>query len=655
MKITPILCITLFVIAAAVSAQVHSESSGPAPSPADVEKPLEIKQWYETRSGVIYAITRERGFLISLDQGATWKPRNDGLPTHIIYPFKGEAIRPLTALSVDPRAEHRVAVTTSTGLYVSTNAGTTWDELPIQEPIKKSAYITAVSLCSENKNRYIIGTSFSGIFETTDGGETWEERPENLDILYRGAGFYEDITGVSTIPANPDQIIISCGFGNGIYRTSENGISLERIPFPGDKRREHIKALIHTVPNSGETGGGNLRIITDDRTWTYATEREAWDWERHPQFAKQPEPDTRKKERLARSSHRFGIYLGARNGSGETLDGYLDFIEEHECNALTIDVKNDRGIITYNTELGLPREIGAVYEQFDLEELLKKAHDRGIYVIGRLVVFKDEKLYHYKENKYAIWDTDDNGPWGYRFKVENEETGETYIEQREFWVDPYSEFVWNYNVALAEELEERGMDEIQFDYIRFPSDGDFNGVEYRYRRDGMIKTEAIESFLKIAREKISIPISTDLYGFNSWYKMGNWIGQSIEVISHYADVICPMFYPSHFPRSFMEKTPYLDRAEQIYREGSDRAAVIVEGRSVIRPYIQAFLIGGELKFEKPTYTNYLIKQIEGTLSSEASGFTLWNNSNRYYMVTIPLNKYVKRDSQPEEGKEVLLN
>ena len=618
-----------------------------------MEKPLEILQWYETGSGVFYAITREHGFLISVDRGETWSQRNEGLPTHIIYPFTGEAIRPLTALSVGPQAENRVAVTTTTGLYVSSNAGTTWEELPIQEPIKKSAYISAVSLCSENRNRYIVGTSFSGIFETTNSGETWKKRPENLDILYRGAGFYEAITGVSTIPSEPESIIIACGFGNGLYRTGPDGSSLERIAFPGDSRSEHIRTVSYAIEE--DNNALKLQIISEERTWTYSTQRDSWEWEKHPSFAQRPALDAPKKDRLALSSNRYGIYLGARNGSGEALDGYLDFLEEHECNSLTIDVKNDHGIITYNTDLDLPREIGAVYEQFDIEELVKKAHERGIYVIGRLVVFKDRKLYNYKDNTYAIWNADDNGPWGHRFKVENEETGKIHFEQREFWVDPYSEFVWNYNVALGEELEERGIDEIQFDYIRFPSDGDFKGIRYRHRRNGMIKTEAIESFLKIARERITIPISTDLYGFNSWYKMGNWIGQSIEVISHYVDVICPMFYPSHFPRSFMEKSPYLERAEQIYREGSDRAAVIVEGRSVIRPYIQAFLIGGELKFEKPTYTNYLIKQIEGTHASQASGFTLWNNSNRYYMVTIPLNKYVKRDTESEEGKEVLLN
>jgi hypothetical protein len=275
-------------------------------------------------------------------------------------------------------------------------------------------------------------------------------------------------------------------------------------------------------------------------------------------------------------------------------------------------------------------------------------------VIARIVVFKDRQLYSYDDYTYAVWNSEKNSAWGHKFKIVDKETEEVRYEQREHWVDPFSQFVWDYNISIAEELQKRGIDEIQFDYIRFPSDGNFSGVTYRNRKNNMTKMEAIESFLKKAREVVSIPISTDLYGFNSWYKMGNWIGQSIQMISRYADAICPMFYPSHFPRTFMENEPYLERAQKLYKEGSDRAAVLVEGKSIIRPYIQAFLMGGELKFEEPTYTDYLLKQLQGTKDSAASGFTLWNNSNSYYMVTVPLNTFVRTEPETEE-EESLLN
>jgi len=148
----------------------------------------------------------------------------------------------------------------------------------------------------------------------------------------------------------------------------------------------------------------------------------------------------------------------------------------------------------------------------------------------------------------------------------------------------------------------------------------------------MIKTEAIESFLKKVREKVDARISIDLYGFNSWYRMGNWIGQDLGRLSHYADVICPMYYPSHFPSSFLSDLEYVERAFRIYSEGTERARIITEGRSRIRPYVQAFLMGRELAMEEPEYHRYLNRQIEGTYLGGGSGYTLWNNMNRYYMV-----------------------
>jgi len=100
-----------------------------------------------------------------------------------------------------------------------------------------------------------------------------------------------------------------------------------------------------------------------------------------------------------------------------------------------------------------------------------------------------------------------------------------------------------------------------------------------------------------------------------------------------------MYYPSHFPRQFMQDLPYLERAEQIYREGSARSAAIVRGRSIIRPYVQAFLLPFEYYMEEPEYSEYLTRQLTGTVESPASGFTLWNNTNRYYMVTSSLSPF----------------
>jgi len=306
-----------------------------------------------------------------------------------------------------------------------------------------------------------------------------------------------------------------------------------------------------------------------------------------------------------------------------------------------VDCKDDFGYVTYDTNLELPKKAGAVEKRFRLDELLRRAHENGIYVIGRVVVFKDKQLYHYENYKHAVWNAQTNQPWRNLVKVEPENgQSDPAVEprylQREYWVDPYDPFAWSYNIAIAAELQSRGVDEIQFDYIRFPSDGNLSAIRYRYRREGMDLIDALESFLVLARQSIHIPISADLYGYSTWHRMGNWIGQSVEMVADYADVICPMYYPSHFPRDFIKEEPYLERARTIYLEGTTRADSIVSGRSLVRPYIQSFLIGGELAMGIPEYAAYLLNQIQGTLAAPSSGFTLWNASNRYYMVTTSL-------------------
>ncbi len=117
------------------------------------------------------------------------------------------------------------------------------------------------------------------------------------------------------------------------------------------------------------------------------------------------------------------------------------------------------------------------------------------------------------------------------------------------------------------------------------------------------------------------------------------------MFADYVDVICPMLYPSHFPAAFLSPTPFLQRAEQIYREGSSRAREIAAGRSIIRPFVQAFLIGNERNFEHPVYTQYLNVQLTGLFDAGAGGFTLWNASGNYYMVSNTMPANISRKDQ----------
>ena len=329
--------------------------------------------------------------------------------------------------------------------------------------------------------------------------------------------------------------------------------------------------------------------------------------------------------------------------AAQALPEYLELLNRHGLDSLVIDFKTDIGGLSYDSNLPLARAMGAAPGPIKLDRLIADAHAAGIYVIARLVVFKDPYLYAWDNHRLAIWDGELGEPWRHLVAAGDDSDAKAQLE---FWVDPFAPDVWQYNVEVAEELASRGVDEIQFDYIRFPSDGPVERARYRHRRPGMRRMDAIESFLALARERLEVPISTDLFGFNSWYRAGNFIGQDIDVLSEYADVISPMFYPSHFPDHFLSDRSYTERAYAIYEAGVRRAQRMVRGRAHIRPYVQAFLIGRELRMEEEEYSRYLTRQLDGNRAAAGSGFTLWNASNRYYMVTEPLQPYF--DTRREE-------
>jgi len=638
----------------------------PEPSaPARKAEPLP-EQILRAPTGIRYGLSKTRGFVVSFDHGASWIERNDGLPHKVVYPFAAGQVRRLTSLGVDPLADGRVAVTTADALYLSEDYGTSWQQIPLGKPLRSTSYLTAVALGSRDHDTLLVGTSFNGFFETRDRGATWSDPSLSARFLYQGAGFYEEISGLAYHPEREGVLFFACGFGHGVYVGDVSRKSWTRLSFPGDEQGEIVQRLeIRQEP------GWTLRVQTDRGVWHQRLSDGFWRLEERSSGALDAgnPQDSFRRARLRRAAGKFGIYVSSYRARGEDLQRHLDFLVEHGMNSFVVDCKDDFGWITYDTQAELPRKVGAVNRRFNLDELLAAAHARNLYVIARIVVFKDQQLYNYDNYQYAVWNARTDQPWRYRIRVEEpgpaqppgEEAGSgaapgTQLEaekpapvvryvQNEYWLDPYNPFVWEYNVQIAEELQRRGVDEIQFDYIRFPSDGNLSQIHYRYRRESMSPIDALESFLTMAREHITIPISSDLYGFNSWHRMGNWIGQNIETLADYVDVISPMFYPSHFPRDFMKDEPYLDRARRIYEEGTTRAASMVGERSLIRPYVQAFLIGGELAMGPVEYWTYLVRQIEGTVAAPSSGLTLWNSSNRYYMVTGSLRPVI----EPEPG------
>ena len=350
--------------------------------------------------------------------------------------------------------------------------------------------------------------------------------------------------------------------------------------------------------------------------------------------------------------NREGLYLPVNHAMDSySLQPYLNRIQSSGLNMIVIDMKDDYGRLRFTPANSAITAKGRVFRPLDIDTLLRNFKERGIYTVARVVVFKDPELAGKENGRFAVWDSRNSRPWvGYydqrrrksdisdedrrseltRFFPADDPAYEivrTYYDER--WVDPYSEEVWEYNAAVAEELHRRGFDEIQFDYIRFPTDGvNLGDARYRWQENGMDMESAILSFLRHIRSRVSAPISIDIYGANGWYRTGARTGQEVELLAPWVDVICPMYYPSHFEQDFLAHNPPEQRPWRIYFHGTLRTSRIGRGQAIVRPYVQAFFLN--VSYDRRYYNNdYVRLQVEGTRAAGIGGLTYWNNSGRY--------------------------
>ncbi len=354
-------------------------------------------------------------------------------------------------------------------------------------------------------------------------------------------------------------------------------------------------------------------------------------------------PGRRASPYAARAAGRAGNYLPVHQvTTAAGLERHVKTLVDNGLDTIVVDMKDDYGFLRYDAADPLVTRLGKTGKGIDLEAFVKKAKENGLYLVARIVVFKDRELARHGGGKYAVWDRRENKVWqGYEFETRKIETtapsgGETKTETEtvrkyydEFWVDPYSEAVWEYNVAVSKELIARGFDEIQFDYIRFPTDGkNLGDTQYRWQDPGMDKESALMSFLSYARREIAAPISIDIYGANGWYRTGARTGQDVELLARYVDAICPMFYPSHFEQGFLAHDPAQDRPYRIFYHGTYRNAVIARNHVVVRPWAQAFYLN--VSYDRAWYgPDYVQRQAFGARDAIGQGYTYWNNSGRY--------------------------
>jgi hypothetical protein len=310
-----------------------------------------------------------------------------------------------------------------------------------------------------------------------------------------------------------------------------------------------------------------------------------------------------------------GLYLTVYGIASKKLrEAALETLKANNMNALVIDVKGDRGFIPFKVDLPLAAEVGAqkVILIKDMPALIKGLKEQGVYLIARIVVFKDDPLAAAKPQ------------WAVRTK------GGGVFKDRERlrWVDPFKREVWDYNIAIARIAAQMGFDEIQFDYVRCP---DNRGVAFSQPSNQETRTQAITGFLTAAHQALTpynVMVAADIFGYVLWNLDDTGIGQKIDQALQAVDIVSPMLYPSGFHLGIPNyRNPIKNPYEIVYltlKRAQERT-----GASPLRfrPWLQVFR---DYAFHLGDFGEERIQlQIKAADKFGASGWMFWNPRNIY--------------------------
>ncbi|TYQ18200.1 UNVERIFIED_CONTAM: hypothetical protein Cloal_0621 [Acetivibrio alkalicellulosi] len=304
-----------------------------------------------------------------------------------------------------------------------------------------------------------------------------------------------------------------------------------------------------------------------------------------------------------------------------TVDHFINLANTTEINAYVIDIKDDTGYVSYPSEVPLVNEKETFQRRFRIEDVIRQFKENDIYVIGRVVVFKDPVISQ-KIPEWAVKNT----------------SGGSLIHNGVTWVNPYNKETWKYNVDIAKEALAKGVDEIQFDYVRFP-DGNKNRMVFPGSGDKELY-EAINEFLAYARSEMPDAIlSADVFGIICESPADTEkIGQYLELIGKDVDYISPMVYPSHYYpgqkiNGIIFPKPDFDPYGVVYNtlvKARNRIDKVPDYRAKMRPYLQDFTASwlGQGNFMKYG-AEEVRQQIQAVYDAGYDEWILWNSNIKY--------------------------
>lgn len=311
-----------------------------------------------------------------------------------------------------------------------------------------------------------------------------------------------------------------------------------------------------------------------------------------------------------------GIYMTSWTASAPSLrNALVKVIDDTELNAIVIDIKDYSGKVVFPVDSQDLKKYGSEDIRVpDLREFIEELHKKGIYVIGRVAVFQDAYFVKYRPD----------------LAVKNKAGTATWKDRKGIsWIDAGSREYWDYIILVAKESRKLGFDEINFDYIRFPSDGDMKNISYPWSSTTP-KSIVLKDFFEYLHESLKdsgLKTSADLFGMTTTAQDDMGIGQLLENALPYFDYISPMVYPSHYPSGFEnfskpEEHPY-EVVRIAMQSGVDRAIKASTTIQKLRPWLQDFGLG-------KTYGAAEVRaQIKATNDVGLTSWLLWSASNKY--------------------------
>ncbi len=328
----------------------------------------------------------------------------------------------------------------------------------------------------------------------------------------------------------------------------------------------------------------------------------------------EPQPVVEKSRPWPKDAEVRAIYLtGTTAGSAKGIE-IVRHWHEAGGNAVVFDIKDSDGSISIPFDHPLAKKVHN-HSISNLPKYVRFLHSMDMHVIARQALFRDDNIAQ-NHSTLAVQSRSLQQPWRENGKL--------------VWTDSSNKEVQDYNIALAKYVAGSGVDEIQFDYVRFPAEGNQADAQFAFQKDpNMHRDDVIAAFLDRAYSELhpmGVLLSLDVFGVMAWQRQVDLshTGQDIVKMAKHCDVLSPMIYPSHFFGMDGYEHPG-DAPEHFIGESMDRFEKVTAGSGVVlRPWLQAF------HWRTKTYSpEYILKQVATAKQHGGDGFLFWNAANDY--------------------------